>query len=326
MDDSIGRVINLFHRDERRDGLWLALVPVAVALVLGLLLTPRRSPPDSIPLPLADARELARVERADHELAQRGRRQPLKGALRALGSAIREFHRLEAGNSDARTLGEARRAVDSALIVAFPGGTGGLVELRAIQLEAFLDEVQRFGKTGEQSEELQSLAGGFVRSMTSEGWCDGHSLAPTPMVLRVMFKQMWNAFLALEHNQDLEPTLDEQRVLYAFYLSHAHPSRGARAAIDAARRAARDAKACRAAADAERAAIESWRLERITQLAAIDPVYPADYARGVASFRRGDYGAAANAFRAWLSAHADGPFELRAQNYLRAAADASRVD
>jgi hypothetical protein len=319
-------VIDLFHRDARRDGVGLAVVPVAVALVFGFLLAPRRSQPDAIPLPLANPREMARVEHADHELAERGRREPLAGPVRALGSAIRQFHRLEARDSDARTLGEARRAVDSALIDAIPGGSEGLLELRAIELEGFLDEVHRFERTGEQSDELYSLAGGFVRSMTSEGWCDGHSLAPTLPALRVMFKQMWNSFLGLESRRELEPTLDEQRVLYAFYLSRPHPSRGSRDAIAAARRGARDATACRAAAEAERAALESWRLERITRLAAIDPVYPADYARGVASFRRGDYGAAANAFRSWLSAHADGPLALRAQNYLRAAVDANRTE
>jgi hypothetical protein len=318
--------MNLLRREGRRDAVWLALTPLAVALVFGLLLTPRRSPPGSMPLPIANAREIARVIRADHELAERARSEPLAGAVRALGSAIRQFHGLEAVGAEARALTDARRAVDLALIDTLPNGNSDLPRLRAIQLEGFLDEVRHFVETGEESSELQALAGGFVRSMRSEGWCEGHTLAPTVPVLRVMFKQMWNAFLALEGNPGLEPTLDEQRVLYAFYLSHPHPSRASRAAVLSARRGARDAKACRAAADVERAAIESWRLERIKRFASIDPDYPADYARGVASLRRGDYGAAANAFRAWLSGHADGPLALRALNYLRSAVDANRVD
>jgi hypothetical protein len=202
----------------------------------------------------------------------------------------------------------------------------GLLRLRAIQLEGFLDELRRFGDSGEQSDELRALAGGFVRSMTNEGWCEGRTLAPSPPVLRVMFKQMWDAFLGLENSRELALTLDEQRILYAFYLSHPHASRASRDAIAAARRGARDADACRAVAQAERAAIESWRLERVARLSAIDPAYPADYARGVVSFRRGDYRTAADAFRAWLGAHAEGPLALRAQNYLRAAVDANRVE
>jgi hypothetical protein len=326
MDDSIEEVIDLFRRDERRDSMWLALTPLAVALVFGLLLVPRRCPPEGMPLPVADARQIAHVVRADHELAEQGRREPLSGAVRALGSAVRQFHGLEARDADARAMGEARRAIDVALADAIPGGMGGLLRLRAVQLEAFLEEVRLFAETGVQSDELHALAGAFVRSMTNEGWCEGHTFAPTPSVLRVMFKQMWNAFLGLENNHELEPSLDEQRVLYAFYLSHPHPSKASRQAIAAARRGARDAKACRAVAEAERTAIESWRLERIIRLSAIDPAYPADYARGVASFRRGDYGAAADAFRAWLGAHAEGPLALRAQNYLRAAVDANRAE
>jgi hypothetical protein len=79
-------------------------------------------------------------------------------------------------------------------------------------------------------------------------------------------------------------------------------------------------------AASERRAIERWRLDRISRLAAFDPSYPADYARGVASYRAGDYVAAAEAFRSWLNDHPDGPFSLRAAGYLRAAAGAARLD
>jgi hypothetical protein len=382
LDDSIERVDDLSRRRELRDAGWLLLVPVGVAVVLGLLLAPRRAAPEGIPLPIADARAIAHVELADHQLAERARREPLPGPVRALGSAIRDFHTLEARAADARALGDARRMVDLALIDALHGGNDDLLSLRAVQLEAFLDEARRFMATGEESAELQALAGGFVRSMKSEGWCDGHALTPAVPVLRVMFKQMWNAFLELEgrdgtssgvdraaagtadatsappgrgqhldgtssgvdraaagtadapsappgrgqHLESMAPTLDEQRLLYAFYLSHPHPSRVMRDAIASARRGAHDAKACRALVEAENAATESWRLERIARVAALDPTYPADYARGVASFRRGEYGASAAAFRKWLEAHPEGSLALRAQNYLRAAADADQVE
>jgi TolA-binding protein len=205
-------------------------------------------------------------------------------------------------------------------------GTDGLLALRAVQLEGFLDEVHAFEATGVESPELHALAGAFVRSMTAEGWCTGHALAPDDAALRAMFKQMWNSFLGLERRRELDLALDEQRAAYAFYLSHAHPSKPMRDAFEAARRGARDDNACQAIAEAERAATESWRLDRIDRLAAIDPSYPAQYARGVASFRRGDYGASAQAFRLWLRDHPEGPLALRAQNYLHAAVDADRVE
>jgi len=271
---------------------------------------------------------MAQTAALDHQLAEQARGEPLPGPVRALGSAIRDFHALEAKAADARAMVEARRALDSALIDALAGGPDALLRLRAVQ-----------------SEELQSLAGDFVRSMKSEGYSDGRSVAPPAPVLRVMFKLMWNTTLGFGARSDrpdnrdlpgaprreplrgaLEPSLDEQRTLYAFYLSHPQPSKAAREALDSARRGAKDAKACEALVEAERAATEARRLERIARLAAIDSAYPADYARGVVRFRQGEYAASAAAFRKWLSDHPEGPLALRAQNYLREAAGAESVE
>ncbi len=279
-----------------------------------------------MPLPLPDAASLARTAAADHALAEKARREPLSGAVRALGSAVRAFHTLEAHDADAKQLYEARGAVDDALVEALREGSGPLLELRALQLEGFLDEVQRFESTGEQSDELAALAGAFVRSMTLEGWVTGHHVVADEPALRALYKNMWNGFLGNEVRGEFVPSLDEQRALYAFYLSHPHPSRGMRDAIVAARRGARDAKDCAALDQAERVADEAWRLEHIERLRTIDPSYPADYARGVASYGRGDYAASAKAFRAWLTDHPEGPLALRAKNYLRAAVAAESVE
>ncbi len=314
-------------RGELREAMWFALVPVSVAIVFGLLLAPRRAPPELVPLPVADWGAIDRVAGADRRLAELARSEVLPGPVRALGSALRDFHALEARKADARPLGDARRAVDAALMEALDAGTEALLRLRAVQLQQFLAELRRFQSTGNESPELQALAGAFVRSMTVEGWCSGHALAPDEPVLAVMFKHMWDAFVGLEGRKELDPSLDEERILYAFYLSHPHPSRAMRDAIEAARRGAPDASACLALVEAERGATESWRLERIGRLAAIDPTYPADYARGVVTFRRGDYAAAAKSFASWLQDHPDGPLALRAQTFLRlAAADAERTE
>jgi hypothetical protein len=279
-----------------------------------------------VPLPVVDGRVFARVVDTDHALAERARREPLPGAVRALGSAIRDFHTREARDDDTQSLYEARRAINDALVEVLRAGSDSLVALRAVQLEAFLGEIHRFGSGGGESDELKALAGGFVRSLTTEGWCEGHTLAADDDVLRTMFKQMWNGLLSQENNATLALTLDEQRALYAFYISHPHPSKGMHDAIEAARRGAHDEASCAGIDEAERAAAESWRLERIARLALIDPSYPADYARGVVSYRRGDFSASARAFRAWLGEHPDGPLALRAQNFLRAASDRQRVE
>lgn len=305
----------------------LALVPIGVGLVFGLLLLPRRASPEAVPLPIADGAALHRASDADRALATRSREAPLPATVRALGSAIRAFHVLEAdGDAGTPAMAQARRDVDQALVDVLPGGVEPLLALRAVQLEAFLDEVRAFEATGTPSDELKALGGSFLRSLAGEGWVEGRAIAPDATVLAVMFKHMWNSFLGLEGRAELKPSLDEERALYAFYLSHAHPTKAMREALEAARRGAADARACRALEEAERAAVESWRLDHIARLAAIDPAYPADYARGVVQFRRGDYGASSTAFQTWLAAHPDGPLTLRAQNFLRAADTADRAE
>jgi hypothetical protein len=306
--------------------MWLALVPIGVALTLGMLLVPRQALPDAVPLPLADGRALAHAAAVDHELAEQARREPLPGPIRALGSALRDLHRVEVGAAGTLSVANVRQNVDARLAEALSGGNDTLLRLRAVQLESFLAEVHRFEETHVQSDELVEVAGGFVRSMESEGWYDGHSFAASDGALRAMFKEMWNALLGLDKQAAFTPPLDEERALYALYLSRPHPAPAMRDAIAAARRGARDARTCEAVAEADRMAVETWRIERIARLAAIDPTYPALYARGVAHLRRGDFVRAADDLGAWLSQHPDGPLALRARSYLRAASIASRVE
>ena len=172
-------------------------------------------------------------------------------------------------------------SIDTALVTALPAGDDGLLRLRAVQLEGFLDEVRAFEASGVESPELLALAGGFVRSMKAEGWCNDHTILAGEAPLRSMFKQMWNAFLGLDGHPQLALSLDERRALYAFYLAHPNVPASARDAIAQARRGAHDGRACEAADDAERVAVESRRLERIAQIASFDPAYPTDYAKGV---------------------------------------------
>jgi hypothetical protein len=306
--------------------MWLTLIPVGVAVVLGVLLLPRRAIPDSVPLPVADPRGLARAVAVDRDLAAHAEREPLSTAVRALGSALRAFHTAEARGVEDSTLAQARQAIDAALPEALAAGDEPLLELRAVQLETFEREIRTFESTGLQSEELAAVAGSFVHGMQYEGWCDGHLLAASNGALRAMFKDMWNSLVGLQGRPAFRPALDEERALYALYLEKPHPARAMREAIVAGRRGARDPRSCQALEEGERLAIEAWRIERITRLAAIDPAYPADYARGLANLRRGEYARAAEDLSAWLRVHPDGPLALRARTFLRAAVFGARVD
>jgi TolA-binding protein len=146
--------------------------------------------------------------------------------------------------------------------------------------------------------------------------------------LAALFKKRWSAVVGLQRGP-FELTLDEERALFGFLL--AHPATAQRSAQEegastARPRAQRQAgvpgagapAAAMRAADARRAE-ERYRLKKIDELAAIDPLYPRHLARGVVLYRLGEYLQAVEAFRSHLDEHPDGPHTLRARNYLRAA-------
>jgi hypothetical protein len=186
--------------------------------------------------------------------------------------------------------------------------------------------LRAFQASGVESDDLVAVAGPFLAEMRFEGWCTGRVLSAGDAALRAMFKEMWNGLVGVGDRAAFRPSLDEERALYALYLLRPHPTRAMRDALAAARRAAHDAPSCDALAQAERVADEAWRLDRITRLAAIDPLYPAAFARGVSNLRRGDYAHAADDLSAWLAAHPDGPFTLRARAALRTAIAALRIE
>ncbi|MEZ4310178.1 MAG: hypothetical protein R3F14_19220 [Polyangiaceae bacterium] len=73
---------------------------------------------------------------------------------------------------------------------------------------------------------------------------------------------------------------------------------------------------------ADAVADDQKRIEKIRELGALDPSYPAAFAEGVVLFRLGRFELAAQAFERHLAAHPDGPWTLRARNHLKASLEA----
>ncbi len=301
----------------------IGLIPIVALVLVAPVALPRSATPNAVPRPVPDVAALARREAFDDALAAQIARAALPVDTRALGSAIRDLHTLEVGDAPARDVAPARQAIDGAATRAIQAnGLDAIVGLRAAQLEGFVREVAAFEATGVESAELGALGGAFVRSVRREGWIVGHTLAFDGHVLRALYKTMWGSFASLGDRAELALTRDESRALYAFYLSHPHAPEAVRVEANAARAGARDARVCAVIDADERRAADAWRLERVDRLAAIDPDYPAAFARGVLHYRRAKYGAAAAAFREWLRDHPTGPWTTRAENYLRASAAA----
>lgn len=297
----------------------LALIPVLVAVLAFALMVPRSTAAEAIPLPVVDERVLLAISDHDAAVSAKAQREALPGTVRALGSSLRDFNVKQAQDADEATLSIVRNDLNRGLGPALAEGIDKLVALRAVQVEGFLIEVRRFEQTGQETDELKALGGPFIRRMRFSGWLDAQNhVALDESERRVAYKATWNGVLSLDSHPELALSLDETRVLYRLFLRLPHAPEGLRDQLDAARRAGPNAKTCAELAGRERFGIESWRLEKIKKLAALDPTYPRDYAVGVAEFRRAQFPAAATAFRKWLEAHPDGPLSLRARNHLKA--------
>lgn len=297
----------------------LALVPLGVVVLLAALLFPRRVIPTDVPLPAVDTRELASVEAKDHEAALLARA-GLSDDTRILGTEIRAWNALQTREGTMESEAVAARArlneATAKVLTTHPDEIG---PLRALQLELFRDAIAELERTGQETEELHQIAGTFVKNLRSVGWADEKRILPDHTVRGALFKLAWNGTLNLTQGSLGPLSLAEQRALYAFYLSHPHPSEGKRAQLAESRKNAKDREACEVLRAAEEAATEDWRLEKVKKLGAIDPEYPTSFAMGVVLYRQGRYAASSEAFRDWLREHPDGPMALRAQNHLRAA-------
>jgi tetratricopeptide (TPR) repeat protein len=303
-----------------KQGRGLALVPVAVAAVMLALMMPRTAPPGDVPLPDVDERAITRVVAEDRALAARARAERLPTDALAVGTAFRRMQLADARQEADFDVGAARRTLDDAVAAALsrPEGASDLRALRALQLEAFVEATSAFEATGETSEELEALGGGFVRRMRGAGWLGERELVLTAPQLRVAFKVVWNALTGVEPASELALTLDEQRLLHSLYLTHPHVPEHRRAEIDAELASAKTPADCERARQNRQRAVELWRVEKIRSLGEIDPAYPTSYALGVAYYRAGRHDLAIERFRSWLDAHPEGAFALRARNHLAA--------
>jgi TolA-binding protein len=310
------------ENEKKNSSRWLALIPVTVAVLMFLLMMPRAVPPEDIPLPQMDGVVLRAIVKDDAARAAEARKNRLPGDVLAVGSALRALNKAQAaGDTDAT--GSSRLLLDDALRGLGARDPAVVVDqlktLRALQLEEFLTEVERFESTGQQSPDLLELGGGFIERMGATGWIEGHHIILDDAERRAAFKLVWTAILGMDRSEVLAVALDEQRALYTLYFTHPRPPESQRGSFQAMRRNASDDGECKTVANKERLAAELWRADKIKKLGELDPTYPTAYALGVAYYRAGRYDQSMSAFRAWLDEHPDGPLTLRARNHLNAA-------
>jgi hypothetical protein len=305
---------------QRKDGRWLAVLPIVVAaLVLGLMM-PRATEPDVVPLPMLDVRALNAVVQADDARARAAEAERLPADVLSLGTVLRELSGADGRGLDDAERADARRRLDAALseVARHPGYAGELLALRALQLRRFLEALSRWETSGETGEDFSDFVAAFVEKMHEAGWLKDRTLLAPEHVRRVMFKTVWTAMVGLDDQPALRLTLDEQRALYTFYLEHPRVPETDRLVLESLRAAATTPEACARSTAEEQRHKELWRADKIKRLGALDPSYPVEFALGVTQFRAGRFDQAAESFGAFLAHHSSGPYTLRAKNHLKA--------
>jgi hypothetical protein len=262
---------------------------VFVAAVPTWLAVPRPVEPLEIPEPFLEPRALEALAREDRTLAEAAERERADD-LRELGSAIRAYN-LASFEGDGRQMGIERRGAIEAQQRAAAHGDAALARLRAYMLRSFLRELRRWEETGEESDELRELGGPFIASAGTNGWLAGRRVLADDTVRAVLFKMRW-AEVTAARGPALDLTPLENRALYRFLILHPPLTSPG-----------------------------DYRLRKIEALAAIDPAFFADLARGVVLFRLRRFAEAKQALRRHLQNHPDGAYAVRARNYLRAVLD-----
>jgi hypothetical protein len=306
------------RRVSRLQGLGLALVPLTVVVLLIALMFPRAAEPRDLPLPQIDSAQLAAVSARDAVALAQFDASGLSAETRELGSALRLLRGLPAASDDG-AVEVARSRVTAAWRTAVAAnGDDAIVLLMRVQRRGFLRALAEFSASGVESTDLRELGGSFLPTLRAAGWLTAAGkVTPTAEELSVLYKMMWVSDAQVAPTDEFALRRDEQRLLFALFLRAPHaPELVLREHRHLRETTALTVDACRALDTKEHVEKQRWRLQKVRELAELDPEYPRDFALGIAAYQAGNAALAASSFRRWLDVHPDGPLTLRAQNYL----------
>ncbi|HVZ36223.1 MAG TPA: hypothetical protein VG963_27535 [Polyangiaceae bacterium] len=270
--------------------------PVGLSIVLSaaasaLLVVPRAVEPDAVPPPVIDRSEQARLVEQETVRAERAAR-GLSFDVRQVGEAYRRWGASSfAGDGRAELLQSqlqrlARELLDRHLAEQ-------LLDLRALQAQLFVRSLNERADL-EPTLERRELGADLFALGRTRGWFGAARSAADPREIGTLFRVHWAEVLGLTGQQPFAPTLNEWRVYYRFLL--AQPT----------------------AQGSEREGDVRRKLSYVAALARYDQNYPAHLARGILLYQGGSPPEAAQELGAHLRQHPDGPWTLRAKNYLAA--------
>ncbi len=273
------------------EGWQMGLGVVLATALSALLVVPRQVEPEMLPPPRIDRGEQRTYIRLEQQRSERGRTGlPLE--VRSVGEAFRRFGQASfEGSAAAAQIGSQLQRL--ARVAVARHGTERLLELRGLQTELFIGALD-VASGDEPGSELRQLGGSLLRAGRHRGWFGPSPWAADDKELRTLFRVFWAEALGLGQAHPYAPTLNEWRVYYRFLLSQPTTE------------------------GSERDGDLRRKLGYVAALAQHDQTYPVHLARGVLLYHRGAQAESAGEFRAHLEGQPDGPWALRARNYLAA--------
>lgn len=293
------------------DGWQLGVLAVVIAWGSAVLMVPRTALPDRVPLPRVAPAAREAIVRRDRDLAARATTRPLELAVRRLGADVREIGRAEAGSGTAPgELVERTRKDASDAVARTPDQ---VLELRAYQTELFTKAVYAWAASGKDSADLLDLGGAVRDLLPTNGWTATEGkrtrIVIDELALRAFFKRRWDSLAGLS-GAAFALDVDETRAVIAFQIERSS------SLLDAAANAGQLVEG-----NPETTSL----LDHVRELGELDPTYPFRFAEGVVHFKSANYTAAVDAFSRFLQATPDGPYALRARNYMKAALQGALV-
>ncbi len=290
---------------ERLEGWEVGAIVVLIVALVSAVIVPRTAIPEDIPAPNISQRELDAARARNDRLVAIATDAELSPDVRLVGAQIRLLGRAEYSEDDAGA-SKALATLGKSVPAALEKHGDEMAALQTYQADRFAKSYASFLRVGRVSDDLIDLGGAALAEFRRNEWLTSLAEAPRDLdlILSAMFKRRFRAVIAPRHPR-LAPDPVEERALVGFLLKHPPP-----ASVPGTRR---EKKASRG----------DYLLKRIDELADLEPDYPALYAKGIVFYRMQQFEAAAAAFDEYLQRVGNGPYRLRAINYMKAAIENS---
>jgi hypothetical protein len=288
----------------RLEGWQVGAVTVFVATVVTSVIVPRSAVPHAVPPSSLSQREVGATRAELGRVSSVAESGELTHAVRLLEARFRAVGRAEASGDErlaARWAGELGPTATNALLQ----NREEVVSLRAFLGLEFSRRYLRRLRTGRPDAELHELGGATLAEMAEKGWLQSLEDLPASadLVLVGIFARRFNLMVVPQAGELVPLDAGVERAVFAYLMTHPPPARFASTPM-------------------ERASTQlKFVVTQIDGLSKVEPDYPALFAKGILHFEAGQFEASASAFDGYLQRHPDGPYRLRAVNFLKAAVE-----